>query len=442
MAVGWILVAAPAGAAQRARNVILFLGDAGGIPTINAAAIVANRPAQLFIQRMPHIGLMETSSATEWVTDSAAGMTAIVTGRKTVNGVLSQDATAVPGTKDGAPLETILEQAEKRGLSTGVISNDSILGATPAACYAHVNTRKNLGEILAQLFKPRAGDGVDVVIGSGRSAVLDAARERGLDVDAAAQAGGYRVASDLHPVPETTARLLVMLSDREFDLGRAVELAASILARNPKGYFLMVECDLHPNDIEHAIRRTLKLDALIQRTAKWADPKDTLVVFTADHSFDLRVRGGKKGQPILGTPALRMDDTHTGEEVLVAARGPGAELVRGFIANTELYRVMRRAYGWGAEPTGKPVSQGPARPAASSTPAPTLSAPPKPTVSPTPKPTLSPTPRPTISPTPKRRGRPCVWPKPCEEEGKEEEKDKDKPQEKEKWPPQPALPGR
>jgi alkaline phosphatase len=30
-----------------------------------------------------------------------------------------------------------------------------------------------------------------------------------------------------------------------------------------------------------------------------------------------------------------MDNGHTGEEVLVAAQGPGAERVRGYIANTD-----------------------------------------------------------------------------------------------------------
>jgi alkaline phosphatase len=41
-----------------------------------------------------------------------------------------------------------------------------------------------------------------------------------------------------------------------------------------------------------------------------------------------------------------MDDGHTGEEVVVAAQGPGARRVRGFIANTDLFRIMMSAYGW------------------------------------------------------------------------------------------------
>jgi alkaline phosphatase len=143
-----------------ARNVILFLGDAGGIPTLSAASIHAyNEPRRLFIHSMAHIALAETSSASQWVTDSAAGMTAIVTGRKTHNGVVAQSEAAVRGETDGEALKTILEYAEERGLSTGVVSNSSVLSATPAACYAHVNDRKRLAEIFVYLVKPRFGDG-------------------------------------------------------------------------------------------------------------------------------------------------------------------------------------------------------------------------------------------------------------------------------------------
>ncbi|MCK7498429.1 MAG: alkaline phosphatase [Comamonadaceae bacterium] len=178
----------PAGgapAAERARNVILFIGDAGGLPTLNAASLYGyDRPQALFIQKMPNIALMDTSTASNWVTDSAAGMTAIVTGRKTHNGVLSQADDAVRGKQDGARLKTILEYAEERGLSTGVISNDSMAGATPAACYAHANNRSDTAGIIAQLGKPRAGNGVDLVLGSGRSAIDKAAAAAGLDLDA------------------------------------------------------------------------------------------------------------------------------------------------------------------------------------------------------------------------------------------------------------------
>src|SRR5262245_60203729 len=98
------------GTPKRAKNVILLLADAGGIPTINAASILAyDAPQKLFVQSMPFIGLSDTSPVGRWVTDSAAGMTAIVTGEKTFNGVISQAPDVVRGKKDGTALKTILE---------------------------------------------------------------------------------------------------------------------------------------------------------------------------------------------------------------------------------------------------------------------------------------------------------------------------------------------
>ncbi|MFD2431383.1 hypothetical protein ACFSUK_31600 [Sphingobium scionense] len=38
---------------------------------------------------MPHVGLSDTSALDNWVTDSAAGMSAIMTGHKTNSGMIS-----------------------------------------------------------------------------------------------------------------------------------------------------------------------------------------------------------------------------------------------------------------------------------------------------------------------------------------------------------------
>jgi alkaline phosphatase len=90
---------------------------------------------------------------------------------------------------------------------------------------------------------------------------------------------------------------------------------------------------------------------------------DALILFTADHSYDLRIHDGNKGEPLLSAAEkstatndkdsirfanVRRDDDHTGEEVLVAAQGPGAQRVRGFLSNTDLFHIMMAAYGWTA----------------------------------------------------------------------------------------------
>ena len=120
----------------------------------------------------------------------------------------------------------------------------------------------------------------------------------------------------------------------------------------------MVEWDVHANQPKKAFERVLAVDRVVAQTVARMK-KDTLVVFTADHSFDLRVQAGKKGEPLLvdtpqgrrnGKSNVRVDPVHTGEEVLVAAQGPGAERVRGYIHNTQLFDIMMAAFGWAARP--------------------------------------------------------------------------------------------
>lgn len=354
---------------QPARNVILFLGDAAGIRTLNAASIYGyGEPRRLFIQSMPQIALAETSSASEWVTDSAAGMTAIVTGRKTHNGVIAQSDSAARGTKDGEPLKTILEYAEEKGLSSGVVSNSSVASATPAACYAHVNDRSKIGEIFAQVLRPRFGEGVDVIMGPGRKQIFEATAALGLDLKPALAARGYTLYDSVEAIPDEPGRVVLLSDSEEFDVASATRRALDILSRNPRGFFLMVESDLHTENVVRGLERTIAFDQIIRQASERTRDSETLILFTADHSYDLSVHDGDKGEPLLSAAEkalvtedqdsirmenIRRDDDHAAEEVLVAARGPGAEPVRGILSNTDLFHIMMAAYGW--RETGAPT---------------------------------------------------------------------------------------
>ncbi len=350
-----ILVSLAHASERRAKNVILFIGDAGGIPVLNAASIHGhNAPAKLFIQNMPHQGLMDTSAARQWVTDSAAAMSAIVTGYKTDNGVISQLPASEDG-KDGESVKTILEYAEEHGLATGVITNMSAADATPAACYAHARDRGMTGKIVAQVLTPRAGDGVDVLIGDGRKEIFAATAELGLDLQPELEKRGYTVYDSADAVSGAERRVVALMDSSKFDLGKTVQSAIAILSRNRKGFFLMVERDAHTTNPKRGLDGVLELDSIIRQTAQNA-PKNTLVIFSADHSFDFRMHSGRKGVPLFPPagapdaapvkPAYRVDNSHTGEEVLVAAQGPGAARVHGYFANTDLFHIMTTAFGW------------------------------------------------------------------------------------------------
>ena len=334
--------------AQDAKNIILFLADGTGLPTVNAASLYGyGEPQALYVHRMPHTALMETSAASAWVTDSAAGMTAIVTGQKTHNGVISQAADAARGIKDGAPLKTILEYAEERGLSTGVVSNSPISDATPAACYAHSNDRDKHGENFAQILKPRFGDGVDVVIGPGRARILRETAQLGLDIASALPEKGYRYLLEPEQVsalPASAKRIVALFDSEDFEIGPMVAAAIRILSQNADGFFLMVESNNHFRDAAKTLDRLVKMDQVIRETSERVRNTDTLVLFTADHAYGVRMSKGNRGDEV---PSLvSVEDTHTAEEVIVTAEGPGAERVHGFFPNTQLFHIMMAGFGW------------------------------------------------------------------------------------------------
>jgi alkaline phosphatase len=114
----------------------------------------------------------------------------------------------------------------------------------------------------------------------------------------------------------------------------------------------MVESDCHTERIRNGLDRVLALDRSVERAAQIAGP-DTLILVTADHSYDFRIKGGTKNESLTSdiadseygskldsvkTKYLRREDDHTGDPVLIAAQGPGASNVRGFLSNTDVFR--------------------------------------------------------------------------------------------------------
>lgn len=101
-----------------AKNVILFIGDGMGFGHLRAARCFKNgNPAPLVLETLPESAELTTFSASDAITDSAAGATAMATGRKVYDGVLS---VALPG--DGSDLLTVLERRKALGNATGLVT--------------------------------------------------------------------------------------------------------------------------------------------------------------------------------------------------------------------------------------------------------------------------------------------------------------------------------
>jgi alkaline phosphatase len=310
--------------------------------------------------------LSETSPVDSFVSDSANGMSSIVTGLKTRNGVISQGPDAVRKERDGTVSKTLLEYAEERGLLTGVVSSQSIADATPAATYAHSNDRGKWGEIFPQAFLPRFGDGVDVLLGAGRSRIGEQLVARGTSFDQLAQEHDRPIYAALSDVP--TAEMRPVVVGDEMDVRAATLKALDILEQSPSGYLLVVEWDAHTDDPREGLQHVVDFDKLVAEVERRVDLSDTLLLFTADHSFGFQVDGGTRGQDLLaGYDAWKaapdgeddlvrlenvlVNDSHTAEEVPALAIGAGAEKVRGYFPNTYLFQVMMDAWGWPAAPT-------------------------------------------------------------------------------------------
>ena len=344
-----------------ARNVILFVADAAGVSTVHAASLHGyGEPLALRVQQWPHLGLAEMSPVDEWKSDSANGMSQIMTGVKTRNGVISQGPDAIRGQKDGTPAKTLLEHAEERGLRTGVITSQSVADATPGATYAHANDRSRQGEIFMQAFSPRHGDGVDVLMGAGRDHIGGLLAEAGTGFEDLARMHGRPIHASIEEVDPSNARPVVVADS--LDVRPATLRALDLLADSPEGYFLVVEWDAHTDDVRQGLQNMVDLDRLMAEVEQRVDLDETLLLFTADHSFGLQVDGGKRGEPLLAgyeawkqaggdEEVVRLENvminrTHTAEEVVVLATGAGAHRVRGYFPGTHLFEVMLQAWGW------------------------------------------------------------------------------------------------
>jgi len=346
-------------ACAQAKNVILFIGDGAGISSLNAASIYGyGKPQALYVQKMPHLALADTSSARQWVTDGAACASAWATGHKTRNGVMSMSADAERDVKDGEIYKTVLEYAEEHGLSTGVISNDDktgVSGAAVSSFYAHINNRGKSGAIFEQMLNSKYGNGPDVVIGTGRKKISEEVKAMGgHDLKAEIAAKGYTYVDSLAAVSQMNGanqRVIALVNDEDFDINEAVEQAIARLSKNPKGFLLIAHSDCHMGKTAKSLNRVLLLDKAIAKAAE-TTKGNTLILFTADHSYDLRIKGENLTETARDSDykkiayAVSLEDEHTAEEVPVLAMGPGSERVKGFISNTDIFHIMMSNFGW------------------------------------------------------------------------------------------------
>jgi len=339
------------------KNIILLIGDGMGLTQVTAGMYANGN--KLNLERFPVTGLMKTHSSSHLITDSAAGATAFSCGCKTYNG-------AIGVTKSKKTCLTILEQAKKNGLATGLIATSSITHATPAAFIAHVNSRAETEDI-ARFFLQTD---LDLFIGGGMNA-FNQRKTDTRDLYKELVSKGYNLSSfqenklsALTPSPLQPFGWFSAFGEPDsVEAGRdylpvAARIAPEFLKkRSEKGFFMMLEGSqidwaCHAKDGPRAVAEMLDFDAAIGEILKFAAADgNTLVIVTADHET-----GGMALEQGDGFEVLEYDFTtgnHTATMVPVFAYGPGSELFSGVMDNTDIYLKMTRLWGWNTEPAGK-----------------------------------------------------------------------------------------
>ncbi|HDR52511.1 MAG TPA: alkaline phosphatase [Mariniphaga anaerophila] len=323
------------------KSVILLIADGMSVTHLHAA-LTANK-GSLFIENMKNMGLIKTYSADNYNTDSAAAGTALSTGEKTYGGAIGVDI-------NKKPLKTILEEAEEKGLATGLVSTSAITHATPAAFIAHQESRNMYEEIAADFLKTD----IDVFIGGGYKHFTE--RKDGRNLVEELKQKGYRVEQDINTIKNIKEGKLAGLTAAEHNgrmdergdmLPIATQTAIQILSSNKKGFFMMVEGSQvdwggHANSTIYIIEDMLDFDRTVGVALEFAaKDKNTLVVVTSDHEtggmtiLDGNYETGMvKGEFSSGG--------HTGVMVPVFAYGPGASEFTGIMDNTDVHNRIKK----------------------------------------------------------------------------------------------------
>jgi len=316
------------------KNVILLIADGMGANDILLSAKYGteNYDFGLVLDRIPHHGLATTRSASHKVTDSAAAGTALATGTKTANGILGMD-------KTWKPLKNISEIAREQGMKVGIVTDDSITGATPSAFLVHNENRKNYDEI----FTDALAFGPEVYIGKVEFARYTEAEEKGYNAASRFQQIDYTFSQsdDLtKPFVGFNSGYSTNVSN---ELSQCAQLALELL-NNEKGFFLMVEsCGTdkygHNNDINGKINSVTVLDRTLAAILLFMEKNpDTLLIITSDHETG-GVQLPKEGQ--LVSDALFTTDEHTDTPVRVFALGHGSEYFHDkTIDNTDIAKFI------------------------------------------------------------------------------------------------------
>jgi alkaline phosphatase len=319
------------------KQILLLIGDGNGLAQISSG-IVANG-GELTLTQLRTIGLVKTQAADDFTTDSASGATAMATGQKANNRALGLNASG-----DSIPnLPYFLSQ---KGFKSGLVTNDELTGATPAAFYAHHPERDAAVEIAGYL----PASALNLVIGGGG---------KHFKKEKLSQAG-FTLVSNMQELGEVKEPRVAhfaseggmpsMEAGRGNFLSQAFLQASSYLGKGKSPFFLMLEAAKidsggHSNAPSTIVTELLDFDRAIAEAIRYADTHPgTLVLVTADHETG----GVSIPQGDLERREVELafhSDDHTGILVPIFAYGARSSAFAGVYDNTEIFHRLLKVIG-------------------------------------------------------------------------------------------------
>ncbi|KAM4613040.1 alkaline phosphatase, tissue-nonspecific isozyme [Polymixia lowei] len=392
---------------NKATNIILFLGDGMGIPTVTAARILkgqlsgqSGEESMLEMDKFPHVALSKTYNTNAQVADSAGTATAYLCGVKANEGTVGVSAAAVRSqcnTTKGNEVTSILKWAKDAGKSVGIVTTTRVNHATPSAAYAHCVDRDwfsdnemppeavqgGCKDIARQLFENIPN--IDVIMGGGRKYMFpkntsdveypgvakhSGTRRDGRNlveewVDRTKDKKGHYVwnKKQLLSLNPTNVDYLLGLfepGDLPYDLERnretdpslteMVEVAIKILRKNKNGFYLLVEGGRidhghHEGKAKQALHEAVEMDRAIGRTGFLTSIHDTLTVVTADHSHVFSFGGyTPRGNTIFGLAPMLSDVDQKPFTAILYGNGPGFKMVDGARENVSTVNTKENNY--------------------------------------------------------------------------------------------------
>ncbi|QLJ10554.1 MULTISPECIES: alkaline phosphatase [unclassified Pseudoalteromonas] len=279
------------------KNIIYMIGDGMGPAYTTAYRYFKDDPNTKVVDPTVFDTILRGMAHTypddhTYVTDSAAGATALSSGRKSYNGAIAVDT-------DKKPVKTMLEIAKERGMTTALVATSQINHATPASFAAHNESRRNYDEIANDYIDNKIAGKlpVDLMLGGGTKYYVRDDRNLVEEFKSA----GYQYSDDFAALNEikqipalglfAEVGLPFALDENPTRLTQMTSKALDLLdGQNDKGFFVMIEgsqidwCG-HANDIACAMGEMDDFAKSIEQAKAYVDKNpDTLLVITADHS--------------------------------------------------------------------------------------------------------------------------------------------------------------